>query len=62
MACWTMSLILPNLLGQVGVNSPDLGTSLTNEANAFRRLGRKSEADQLVQRLARIQLTASQMQ
>ena len=44
------------------MNSPDLETSLTNEANAFRQLGRKSEADQLVQRLARIQLTVSQVQ
>jgi tetratricopeptide (TPR) repeat protein len=58
--CWHRATEL--MEKQVGVNSPDLGTSLTNEANAFRRLGRKSEADQLVQRLARIQLTASQMQ
>jgi hypothetical protein len=45
---------------QVGVNSPDLGTSLTNEASALRKMGRTSEADQLVQRLVKIQLTASQ--
>jgi hypothetical protein len=45
---------------QAGENSPNLATSLTNEANALRRLGRKNEADQLEQRLERIHRTAAQ--
>jgi tetratricopeptide (TPR) repeat protein len=57
--CWHRATEL--MEKQVGVNSPDLGTSLTNEANALRLLGRTSEADHLVQRFAKIQLTASQM-
>jgi len=42
---------------QVGENSPDLAMPLSNEANALRRLGRKDEADQLEQRLAKIHRT-----
>jgi tetratricopeptide (TPR) repeat protein len=57
--CWHRATEL--MEKQVGVNSPDLETSLTNEANALRKLGRNSEADPLVQRLAKIQLTASQV-
>ena len=57
--CWHRATEL--MEKQVGVNSPDLETSLTNEANALRKLGRNSEADPLVQRLAKIQLTASQI-
>ena len=43
---------------QYGVNSPDLATSLSNEANALRRLGRTGDADQLEQRLTRIHQAA----
>jgi hypothetical protein len=46
---------------QVGMNSPDLATSLTNEASALRKLGRVSEVDPLTQRLAKIQVTGVQV-
>ena len=45
---------------QVGENSPNLATSLTNEAKALRRLGRNDEADQLEQRSAKINRTTAQ--
>ena len=53
--CWRRATGL--MEKQVGENSPDLATSLSNEANALRRLGRKDEADQLEQRLAKIHRT-----
>lgn len=43
---------------QFGANSPNLATSLANESNALRRLGRKDEADLLDERLAKIHRTA----
>ena len=39
--------------------APNLATSLTNEAKALRRLGRNDEADQLEQRLAKINRTTA---
>jgi hypothetical protein len=43
---------------QYGENSPNLATSLANEANALRQLGRKDDADQLDERLRKIHRTA----
>lgn len=57
-ACWHRATGL--MEKQAGENSPNLATSLTNEANAPRRLGRMNEADQLEQRLERIHRTAAQ--
>jgi len=45
---------------QVGVNSPNLGTSLANEANALRKLGRAGEAEQVEQRLVQIRRTSQE--
>jgi len=41
-----------------GESSPDLSASLTNEANALRKLGRKDEADQIEERLRKIHRAA----
>lgn len=56
--CWHRATGL--LEKQFGANSPNLVTSITNDANALRRLGRKDEADQLEQRSAKISQTAAQ--
>ena len=44
---------------QVGVDSPQLAQSLTNEAGALRKLGRNGEAQELEERVVKIQKTAA---
>jgi tetratricopeptide (TPR) repeat protein len=56
--CWHRATGL--MEKQVGENSPNLATSLTNEAKALRRLGRNDEAQKLEQRLAQINRTTAQ--
>jgi hypothetical protein len=54
--CWHRATGL--MEKRYGENSPNLATSLANEANALRQLGRKDDADQLDERLRKIHRTA----
>jgi hypothetical protein len=56
--CWHRATGL--MEKQSGENSPGLIAPLTNEAKALRRLGRNNEAEQLEQRLAKINRTTAQ--
>ena len=56
--CWHRATEM--MAKQFGENGPQLATSISNEVNALRKLGRQSEAEQLEQRLVKIQRTAAQ--
>jgi hypothetical protein len=56
--CWHRATGL--MEKQSGENSPSLIGPLSNEAKALRRLGRNDEAEQLEQRLAKINRTTAQ--
>lgn len=54
--CWHRATEIGGKLD--GESSPNLSTSLTNEANALRKLGRKDEAEQIEERLRKIHRAA----
>jgi tetratricopeptide (TPR) repeat protein len=54
--CWHRATDL--MAQQVGENSPQLAQSLTNEANALRKLGKNDDAQKVEERLTKIHRTA----
>jgi len=54
--CWHRAT--DEMAKQVGENSPQLAQSLTNEANALRKMGKNDDAQKVEERLTKIHRTA----